>query len=60
MIPPRAQRDMAKRAGAQVVEAQGSHAIYVSRPDEVARIIGDAASRATETVAAVEQPMPAE
>ena len=59
MIPPRAQRGMAKRAGAQVVEAQGSHAIYVSRPDEVARIIGDAASRATETVAAVEQPMPA-
>jgi pimeloyl-ACP methyl ester carboxylesterase len=43
MIPPRAQREMAKRAGAQVVEAAGSHAIYVSRPDEVARLITQAA-----------------
>ncbi len=43
MIPPRAQREMAKRAGAQMVEAAGSHAIYVSRPDEVARLITQAA-----------------
>jgi hypothetical protein len=30
MIPPDAQRAMAKRAGANVAEAKGSHAIYVS------------------------------
>lgn len=43
MIPPRAQREMAKRAGAQVAETAGSHAVYVSRPDEVARLITQAA-----------------
>ena len=32
MIPPAAQRQMAKRAGATIVEAPGSHAIYVSQP----------------------------
>src|SRR5882762_7386268 len=31
MIPPDAQRAMSKRAGATVVEARGSHAIYVSQ-----------------------------
>ena len=39
MIPPAAQRFMSKRAGAKVVESTGSHAIYVSRPEEVAAII---------------------
>jgi pimeloyl-ACP methyl ester carboxylesterase len=39
MIPPAAQRFMSKRAGATVVESAGSHAIYVSRPEEVASII---------------------
>jgi pimeloyl-ACP methyl ester carboxylesterase len=39
MIPPPAQRFMSKRAGAKVVESAGSHAIYVSRPEEVAAII---------------------
>jgi pimeloyl-ACP methyl ester carboxylesterase len=43
MIPPPAQRMMAKRAGATVVEVAGSHAIYVSKPDAVARIIEEAA-----------------
>ena len=43
MIPPPAQRFMAQRAGAQVVESAGSHAIYVSRPEEVAAIIKKAA-----------------
>ena len=43
MIPPAAQRFMSKRAGATVVEAAGSHAIYVSRPEEVAAIIKRAA-----------------
>jgi|HubBroStandDraft_5_1064220.scaffolds.fasta_scaffold17389_2 pimeloyl-ACP methyl ester carboxylesterase len=32
MIPPDTQRFMAKRAGATVAEAKGSHAIYVSQP----------------------------
>jgi hypothetical protein len=32
MIPPVAQRAMAKRAGSTVVEVKGSHAIYVSQP----------------------------
>src|SRR5688572_9802904 len=31
MIPPDAQRGMSKRAGSSVVEAKGSHAVYVSR-----------------------------
>jgi pimeloyl-ACP methyl ester carboxylesterase len=43
MIPPPAQREMARRAGAQVVETAGSHAVYVSRPQEVARLITQAA-----------------
>lgn len=43
MIPPPAQQSMAKRAGAKVEEVPGSHAIYVSRPDAVARIIERAA-----------------
>ncbi|SDX74467.1 alpha/beta fold hydrolase [Lysobacter enzymogenes] len=43
MIPPAAQRQMAKRAGASVVEAKGSHAIYVSQPDAVAQLIEQAA-----------------
>jgi len=43
MIPPPAQRTMAKRAGATVVEVPGSHAIYVSKPQAVAKIIEQAA-----------------
>ena len=43
MIPPPAQRLMSKRAGSTVVEAAGSHAIYVSRPDAVAALIEEAA-----------------
>jgi pimeloyl-ACP methyl ester carboxylesterase len=43
MIPPPAQRIMSKRAGATVVEAAGSHAIYVSKPDAVADLIVKAA-----------------
>lgn len=39
MIPPVAQRFMADRAGAIQVEAAGSHAIYVSRPEAVAALI---------------------
>jgi len=43
MIPPDAQRAMSRRAGATVVEAKGSHAIYVSQPQAVAAIITKAA-----------------
>ncbi|MGH9905994.1 MAG: alpha/beta hydrolase, partial [Pyrinomonadaceae bacterium] len=46
MIPPTAQRLMSQRAGSTVVEAAGSHAIYVSKPDAVAAIIEKAASAA--------------
>ncbi|HTL57033.1 MAG TPA: alpha/beta hydrolase [Candidatus Limnocylindrales bacterium] len=43
MIPPPAQRFMSQRAGANVVEVAGSHAIYVSQPGAVASLIKDAA-----------------
>jgi pimeloyl-ACP methyl ester carboxylesterase len=43
MIPPAAQRFMSKRAGAKVTESAGSHAIYVSQPEEVAETIKMAA-----------------
>jgi pimeloyl-ACP methyl ester carboxylesterase len=43
MIPPDAQRSMSKRAGSTVVEAKGSHAIYVSQPRAVAALIEQAA-----------------
>jgi pimeloyl-ACP methyl ester carboxylesterase len=39
MIPPPAQRFMAERAGATIVEVSGSHAVYVSQPDAVAGLI---------------------
>ena len=44
MIPPAAQRVMAKRAGSAVVEVNGSHAIYVSQPQVVAALIEKAAT----------------
>lgn len=44
MIPPDAQRAMAKRAGATVVEVEGSHSIYVSQPRFVSELIAKAAS----------------
>jgi hypothetical protein len=47
MIPPAAQRFMAHRAGASVQEIAGSHAIYVSQPDAVARLISKAARDST-------------
>jgi pimeloyl-ACP methyl ester carboxylesterase len=46
MIPPDAQRFMSKRAGADVVEERGSHAIYVSRPKAVASLVQMAAKDA--------------
>jgi len=47
MIPPDAQRGMAQRAGATIVELAGSHAIFVSQPKAVAAVIEDAAKNAT-------------
>lgn len=52
MIPPAAQQFMAQRAGATVVEAAGSHAIYVSNPEVVAHLIEQAASAETAAAAA--------
>jgi len=51
MIPPPAQRFMSARAGSTVVEALGSHSIYVSQPDTVAGLIKEAA-KGTRTAAA--------
>jgi len=46
MIPPPAQRQMAKRAESKVVEAPGSHSVYVSKPKVVADLIAQAAREA--------------
>jgi pimeloyl-ACP methyl ester carboxylesterase len=43
MIPPRAQRLMAERAGSHVVEVGASHAVYVSQAGAVADLIAKAA-----------------
>ena len=50
MIPPAAQRFMSKRAGSTVVEAAGSHAIYVSQPMAVAALIAKTAKDAKPSV----------
>jgi pimeloyl-ACP methyl ester carboxylesterase len=47
MIPPPAQRFMAKRAGSTIVEVAGSHAIYVSQPNAVAALIERAVKETT-------------
>jgi len=47
IIPPPAQQLMAGRAGATIVEAAGSHAIYVSQPETVAALIEQAAAAVT-------------
>jgi pimeloyl-ACP methyl ester carboxylesterase len=46
MIPPPAQRSMAKRAESKVVEAAASHSVYVSKPKVVADLIAQAAREA--------------
>src|SRR6202158_1851127 len=51
MIPPAAQRLMAKRAGATVVEGKASHAVFVSEPQAVASLIEKAATGAQATAA---------
>ncbi len=52
MIPPPAQRFMSERAGSTVVEAAGSHAIYVSQPNAVTALIKEAAQGAAAATAA--------
>ena len=49
MIPPPAQRFMSQRAGSKVVEVAGSHAIYVSQPQAVAKLIEEASQQAGTT-----------
>ena len=44
MIPPPAQKAMSARAGSTVVEVDGSHAVYVSKPKAVAALIAKAAN----------------
>ena len=54
MIPPPAQRAMSERAGSTVIEAPGSHSIYVSQPRAAAELITQAAREArVESAAAV-------
>ena len=43
MIPPPAQRQMAKRAGATVAEAKSSHSVFLSHPQAVIKLIEQAA-----------------
>jgi pimeloyl-ACP methyl ester carboxylesterase len=42
-LNPDLERSMAKRAGSETVEVPASHAVYVSRPADVARLIERAA-----------------
>jgi pimeloyl-ACP methyl ester carboxylesterase len=42
-INPDLERDMAKRAGSTVSEVKASHAVYASRPDDVVKLIVEAA-----------------
>lgn len=46
MIPVDAQRMMAKRANAKTIDQAGSHAVYVSQPAAVAKLIEEAAAAA--------------
>ena len=45
MIPPTAQRTMAKRTGGRTVEIASSHAVMLSKPREVVSFIKEAAAR---------------
>ncbi len=42
-INPDLERTMAKRAGSETIEVPASHAVYLSKPDDVARLIERAA-----------------
>jgi pimeloyl-ACP methyl ester carboxylesterase len=53
MIPPDAQRTMSGRIGANVVEVDASHSVYVSQPAAVADMIKQAAVAAAKETTAV-------
>ncbi len=44
MIPPAAQRAMAERTGATVIDVSASHSVYVSHPEAVVSLIKQAAT----------------
>jgi pimeloyl-ACP methyl ester carboxylesterase len=46
MINPELERFMAKRAGSTTIEVKGSHAIYMSQPAIIAKLIGEAVKKA--------------
>jgi pimeloyl-ACP methyl ester carboxylesterase len=47
-INPDLERSMAKRAGSETIEVPASHAAYISRPNEVARLIERAAKASSQ------------
>jgi pimeloyl-ACP methyl ester carboxylesterase len=47
-INPDLERKMAKRAGSETIEIAGSHAVYMSKPEDVARLIEQAAKASGE------------
>jgi pimeloyl-ACP methyl ester carboxylesterase len=47
-INPDLERKMAKRAGSETIEVPASHAVYVSRPEDVARLIERAAKESAQ------------
>ncbi|MGY1624001.1 alpha/beta fold hydrolase [Geodermatophilus sp. SYSU D00965] len=49
-------RSMAQRAGARIVELEGSHAILISRPDVVTEVIGTALEAVAEAAAGLPTP----
>lgn len=52
-INPELERRMARRAGSETIEVAGSHAVYVSKPREVARFIERAAKESVSSAAGV-------
>ncbi|MFF5301667.1 alpha/beta fold hydrolase [Streptomyces sp. NPDC013161] len=50
MIPPPAQRAMARRAGSAVTGTDAGHSVHVSRPDAVADLVRQAAADAVDAV----------
>lgn len=48
-INPDIERNMYKRAGAKVTEIKGSHVIFISHPDAVAKVIIEAANNVSAT-----------
>ena len=47
-LNPDLQRSMAKQAGSETIEVPASHAVYLSKPNEVARLIERAAKASSE------------